>query len=99
MCYTLIAQEKVRPNDFWSVLFSAGRYSPRSRDLVWEFMQEKWAWLTDRYQGSFLLGRIVEVIGVLYVLVIVWKSSCARYNGTRGGVEIVIQYEVCVSEV
>ena len=28
-----------------------------------------------------------------YVLVIVQKSSCTRYNGTRGGVEIVIQYE------
>ena len=29
----------------------------------------------------------------MYVLVIVRKSSCTRYNGTRGGVEIVIQYE------
>ena len=29
----------------------------------------------------------------LYVLVIVRISSCTRYNDTRGGVEIVIQYE------
>ena len=56
-----LLQDKVRPNDLWSLLFSAGRASPRSRQLVWEFVQEKWAWLKDRYQGSFLLGRIVEV--------------------------------------
>lgn len=54
-------QDKVRPNDFWSLLYSAGRASPHSRQLVWEFMKEKWEWLKDRYQGSFLLGRIVEV--------------------------------------
>ena len=36
---------------------------------------------------------------VQYVLVIVRKSSCTRYNGTRGGVEIVIQYEAQPSTV
>ena len=36
---------------------------------------------------------------ILYVLVIVRKSSCMRYNGTRGGVEIVIQYEAQPSTV
>ena len=35
----------------------------------------------------------------IYVLVIVRKSSCTRYNGTRGGVEIVIQYEAQPSTV
>ena len=35
--------------------------SPKARDLVWEFVQEKWDWLKERYQGSFLLGRVVEV--------------------------------------
>ena len=34
-----------------------------------------------------------------HVLVIVRKSSCTRYNGTRGGVEIVIQYEAQPSTV
>ena len=37
--------------------------------------------------------------GKTYVLVIVRKSSCTRYNGTRGGVEIVIQYEAQPSTV
>ena len=36
---------------------------------------------------------------MFYVLVIVRKSSCTRYNGTRGGVEIVIQYEAQPSTV
>ena len=63
--FYLLLQDKVRPNDLWSLLFSAGRSSPRSRQLVWEFVQEKWEWLKDRYQGSFLLGRVVEVRGEL----------------------------------
>ena len=40
-----------------------------------------------------------EVACVQYVLVIVRKSSCTRYNGTRGGVEIVIHYEAQPSTV
>ena len=36
---------------------------------------------------------------ILHILVIVRKSSCTRYNGTRGGVEIVIQYEAQPSTV
>ena len=31
--------------------------------------------------------------------IIVRKSSCTRYNGTRGGVEIVIQYKAQLSTV
>ena len=34
-----------------------------------------------------------------YKSIIVRKSSCTRYNGTRGGVEIVIQYEAQPSTV
>ena len=56
-----LLQDKVRPNDLWSLLFSARQASPRSRDMVWEFVQEKWTWLKERYQGSFLLGRVAEV--------------------------------------
>jgi puromycin-sensitive aminopeptidase len=60
-CLEFAVSDKVRPNDLWSVLFSARQASPRSRDMVWEFVQEKWTWLKERYQGSFLLGRVVEV--------------------------------------
>lgn len=60
-CLEFAVSDKVRSNDLWSLLYSAGRASPHSRQLVWEFMKEKWEWLKDRYQGSFLLGRIVEV--------------------------------------
>ena len=42
---------------------------------------------------------IIVLISRLYVLVIVRKSSCTRYNGTRGGVEIVIQYKAQPSTV
>ena len=41
----------------------------------------------------------IDIYIYIYVLVIVRKSSCTRYNGTRGGVEIVIQYEAQPSTV
>ena len=56
-----ISQDDVHPGDSWSLLFSAARTSPRSREMVWEFVKEKWAVLKERYKGSFLLSRTVEV--------------------------------------
>jgi puromycin-sensitive aminopeptidase len=60
-CLEFAISDKVRANDLWSLLFSVGRVSPHSRQLVWEFVQEKWEWMKERYKGSFLIGRIVEV--------------------------------------
>ena len=53
--------------------------------------------------GCWLLQHLVLMeqvaMSVTHVLVIVPKSSCTQYNGTRGGVEIVIQYEAQPSTV
>ena len=50
----------------------------------------------SHFRGNYMFLFILQHF---YVLVIVRKSSCTRYNGTRGGVEIVIQYEAQPSTV
>lgn len=54
-------QEKVRRNDTWSLLSSAAGASPRSREMVWEFVKENWALFDERYKDNILLERIVQV--------------------------------------
>ena len=60
-----ISQDNVHHGDSWSLLFSAARTSPHSREMVWEFVKEKWVMLKERYKGSFLLGRTVEVSSLI----------------------------------
>ena len=55
--------------------------------------------LGDRYTALYIAVFTYQYNVDVYVLVIVRKSSCTRYNGTRGGVEIVIQYEAQPSTV
>ena len=57
----LYLQNKVRAQDSWTVIYSVSRANPRARELVWKFVQEKWATLKDRYKGQFLLARIIDV--------------------------------------
>lgn len=54
-------KDKVRPGDSWTLMFSASRASPKARDMVWQFTKEKWEVLKVRYQGQFLLSRIIDV--------------------------------------
>ena len=56
-----VLQDKVRPGDAWYLIFSAAHASPRAREMVWSFIREKWALLTERYKGMFLITRIVDV--------------------------------------
>ena len=51
----------MRPGDAWYLIFSAAQASPRAREMVWSFIREKWALLTERYKGMFLITRIVDV--------------------------------------
>ena len=51
----------MRPQDSWSLMFSASNSCPTSRDMVWKFLKEKWSDLKNRFQGQFLLARIIDV--------------------------------------
>jgi hypothetical protein len=42
-------------------MFSASKASPQARDMVWKFTKDGWETLKKRYQGQFLLSRIIDV--------------------------------------
>ena len=58
---SLLPQDKVRAQDCWSPLFSVAGSTARARELLWEFVVNKWAMLSERYKSMFLLARIVDV--------------------------------------
>ncbi len=59
-------QDKVRPQDLAGVLMSLTRCSPTSRERVWQFIQDQWPMLRERYNGQFLLARIIDVSGGIF---------------------------------
>ena len=73
----LYLQDKVRSQD--SVFVIAGvTGSVKGRELAWKFVQEKWAELHKRYEGGFLLSRLIKVwyytLTMLDVLMILANS-------------------------
>lgn len=60
-CLEFSFSDKVRPNDSWTLMFSASKAGPQARDLLWQFTRDKWEALKQRYQGQFLLSRIIDI--------------------------------------
>ena len=57
---TFISQEEVRSQD--TVFVVAGvTGSVEGRELAWKFLVDNWSVLHDRYQGGFLLARLIKV--------------------------------------
>lgn len=53
-------QDKVRSQD--SVFVVAGvTGSVSGRDMAWKYVQDNWKTFIDRYEGGFLLSRLVKV--------------------------------------
>lgn len=50
-------KERKRKCDFKPFLF----FSRLGRDLTWQFMKENWETYQSKFQGSFLLSRVIEV--------------------------------------
>ena len=42
--------------------------SVEGRELTWQFVQDRWTDLHDRYKGGFLLARLIKVT--------VWLTFC-----------------------
>lgn len=55
-----IFQDEVRSQDTVFVIMSVG-LTKKGRELAWEFLKDKWDMLYDRYQGGFLLNRLVKI--------------------------------------
>lgn len=54
-------QDEVRSQDSVFVIISVAN-NVLGRNLAWEFFKENWSELMNRYQGGFLLARLVKFI-------------------------------------
>ena len=51
----------MRPQDTQTIFLSVALTSPKSREMLWKFMKEKWSVLDERYKGNFTVIAIVTV--------------------------------------
>ena len=51
----------MRPADSWIVINSATQAGPRAKEMVWQFIKDKWVVLKQRFSGQFLLPKIIDV--------------------------------------
>lgn len=61
---TMLLQDTVRSQDSWVLMFSASNSCRKSQEIVWKYLQDKWGDLKERFQGQFLLARIIDVSAV-----------------------------------
>lgn len=53
-------QDEVRSQDTVFVIMSVG-LSKKGRELAWQYLKDNWDMFYDRYQGGFLLNRLVKI--------------------------------------
>lgn len=56
-----ILQEEVRPQDTVSVIGGVAGGSKQGRKAAWKFVRDNWEELYNRYQGGFLISRLIKV--------------------------------------
>lgn len=54
-------QDEVRPQDTVSVIGGVAGSSKQGRKAAWKFVKDNWEELYNRYQGGFLISRLVKV--------------------------------------
>lgn len=54
-------QEDVRPQDTVSVIGGVAGSSKQGRKAAWKFVKDNWEELYNRYQGGFLISRLIKV--------------------------------------
>ena len=60
-CYP--PQEDVRPQDTVSVIGGVAGSSKHGRKAAWKYVKDNWEELHNRYQGGFLISRLIKVRG------------------------------------
>lgn len=53
--------DEVRAQDFVCVIASVAN-NPLGRDLAWSFFKDNWKFLSEKFQGGFLLRRLVKCV-------------------------------------
>lgn len=56
-----VRQEEVRPQDTVSVIGGVAGSSKHGRKAAWKFVKDNWEELYNRYQGGFLISRLIKV--------------------------------------
>lgn len=59
-------QEEVRPQDTVSVIGGVAGGSKHGRKAAWKFIKDNWEELYNRYQGGFLISRLIKVCEDFY---------------------------------
>lgn len=60
-CFGFPQQDEVRPQDTVSVIGGVAGSSKQGRKAAWKFVKDNWEELYNRYQGGFLISRLVKV--------------------------------------
>uniref|UniRef100_A0A4W5RNT6 Aminopeptidase n=1 Tax=Hucho hucho TaxID=62062 RepID=A0A4W5RNT6_9TELE len=58
---TFALSEEVRPQDTVSVIGGVAGSSKHGRKAAWKFVKDNWEELHNRYQGGFLISRLIKV--------------------------------------
>nr|KAF6416633.1 aminopeptidase puromycin sensitive [Molossus molossus] len=58
---TFALSEEVRPQDTVSVIGGVAGGSKHGRKAAWKFIKENWEELYNRYQGGFLISRLIKL--------------------------------------
>ncbi|NWT29900.1 PSA aminopeptidase, partial [Cardinalis cardinalis] len=58
---TFALSEEVRPQDTVSVIGGVAGGSKQGRKAAWKFVRDNWEELYNRYQGGFLISRLIKV--------------------------------------
>lgn len=53
----------MRPQDTVSVIGGVAGSSKHGRKAAWKFVKDNWEELHNRYQGGFLISRLIKVRG------------------------------------
>lgn len=59
--FSFYFQEEVRPQDTVSVIGGVAGGSKHGRKAAWKFIKDNWEELYNRYQGGFLISRLIKV--------------------------------------
>ena len=63
-----MTQDKIRPADCPIVIGSATEAGPMAKEVVLNFVMNKWAVLKQRFSGQFLLPKIIDVsLSILFI--------------------------------
>ncbi|XP_063281260.1 puromycin-sensitive aminopeptidase [Prinia subflava] len=58
---TFALSEEVRPQDTVSVIGGVAGGSKQGRKAAWKFLRDNWEELYNRYQGGFLISRLIKL--------------------------------------